>query len=102
MILNIRKRPVVVQAVRWDGGDVAAVLELTGPDHFHTVKPGERVDDVSSTAEVLDTYHDTWVGVRDGQYVIKGVKGEFYPIDPTPLAESYEGADEPSIAALGS
>jgi hypothetical protein len=39
---------------------------------------------------VYDYLHDTWVGVYDGQQVIRGVKDELYPIDDSALADSYD------------
>lgn len=41
-------------------------------------------------AVVWDKLHDTWVGVKDGQYIIKGMKGEFYPCDPDVFKAKYE------------
>lgn len=66
-VVQLRKRPVDVQAVRWTGDNEA---ELTG--------------------SVFDDLHSTWVGVKTGQWIIRGVKGEFYPCDPEVLAETYE------------
>jgi hypothetical protein len=39
---------------------------------------------------VYDELHSTWVGMYTGQWIIKGVKGEFYPINEEVLAETYE------------
>jgi hypothetical protein len=39
---------------------------------------------------VFDVLHESWVGVKTGQWVIRGVAGEFYPIDEAVLAETYE------------
>jgi hypothetical protein len=36
--------------------------------------------------------HTTWVGVKTGQWIVRGVKGEFYPIAEDVLAETYEPA----------
>jgi hypothetical protein len=48
------------------------------------------------TALVWDKLHSTWVGVKDWQWVIEGVQGEFYPCDPDVFAVTYEEApDEP-------
>lgn len=91
---KFRKRPVVIEAVQWTGDNVSDVRVLTGPAHFDAVDPEDRGDDPDITAQVLDVLHSTWVGVKTGQWVIKGVKGEFYPIDPDVLAETYEAVTE--------
>ncbi|MFE3452395.1 hypothetical protein ACFXJ8_26075 [Nonomuraea sp. NPDC059194] len=57
---------------------------------FEAVHPEDRGDDPDQTGAIMDTLHNTWVRVYDGQWVVKGVKGEFYPIAPDVLAETYE------------
>lgn len=44
-------------------------------------------------AAVYDELQKTWVGVRDGDYIIKGSKGEYYPCDPEVFESKYELAD---------
>jgi hypothetical protein len=86
-----RKRPVTVEAVRWTGGNAAELAAFTG-SRFDVVDPEDRCDDPDITAQVFDVLHSTWAGLRTGQWVIKGVRGEFYPCDDGVLAETYEPA----------
>lgn len=86
---QFRKKPVVVTAVQWTGDNEAELIEFTGK-RFHEVPPEDRLDDPDVTGSVFDVLHSTWVGVLAGQWVICGVKGEFYPIDEAVLAETYE------------
>jgi hypothetical protein len=58
---------------------------------FGAVHPDDRGDDPDVIAEVFDVLHSTWVGVKNGQWVIRGVQGEFYPCDPDVFAATYEG-----------
>jgi hypothetical protein len=88
-VTRFRKRPVVVEAIRWTGDNEAEVREFAG-GLFGTVTPEARVGGPGITAEVLDKLHSTWVGVKTGQWVVRGVKGEFYPIDQEVLEETYE------------
>lgn len=95
--MKFRKKPVVIDALQWTGSNLAELKEFTG-DRFRTVEsqiaPGEYpsrqqvADDI--TGQVLDVLHDTWVGVKTGQWVIRGVQGEYYPIDPEVLASTYD------------
>jgi len=92
-ITRYRKRPVEVDTIEWTGSNINELIDFTGGD-FRLVNPddGDFAPDV--TAKVYDRLHDTWVGVKTGQHVIHGVKGEFYPIDPEVLATTYEPASE--------
>jgi hypothetical protein len=87
--LRFRKKPVEVQAVQWTGDNEAELVAFAGVD-FQAVCPEDRGDDPDQTAAVMDTLHNTWVRVYTGQWIIKGVKGEFYPIAEDVLAETYE------------
>ena len=93
---KFRKKPVVIEAVQWTGDNAAEVHELTGVDYFAPIEDGftHESDNPDVTATVLDVLHDTWVGVKTGQWVIKGVKGEFYPIDEQVLADTYESVED--------
>lgn len=94
MISTWRKKPVTVQAVQWTGDNEAELTAFAG-DLFHAVDPDDRGDDPDQTAAIMDTLHNTWVRVYTGQWIIKGTKGEFYPITPEVLAETYERVHDP-------
>lgn len=79
-VRRFRKKPIEVRAVRWTGDNLAAVQAFAGADF----REGEEC------AQVYDKLHDTWMNVYDGQWVIEGVQGEFYPIAPDVLAATYE------------
>jgi len=97
MTTRFRKRPIEVEAVRWDGRNFDEVAAFVGT--VETVHGGARpgfqpVPRDASCARVYDKLHDTWVKVWAGQWVVKGVRGEFYPIDQTVLDETYESVAE--------
>jgi hypothetical protein len=83
-------KPFEITAMRFDGDNTDEITEFTGPHRFHTVDQEDHVDDPNIVAEVWDELHGTWVGVLKGQWIIKGIKGEFYPCDPEVFAAKYE------------
>lgn len=88
-----RKRPVTVEAVRWTGDNAAELAEFTG-SRFGVIDPEDRTDAPELTGQVFDVLHSTWVGMSTGQWVLKGVRGEFYPCDDAVLAETYDPAGD--------
>jgi hypothetical protein len=80
MILRWRKKPVVIQAVRWDGHNVDEVITFVGTS-------GRMLDTVNCFAII--TKEGTMVAEL-GDFIIKGVKGEFYPCKPDIFEASYE------------
>jgi hypothetical protein len=93
-----RKKPVTVSAVRWTGVNEDELTEFARAEslgsHFYVLDDEDRANcaDPAATAQVYDKLHSTWVLVYDGQWIVKGVKGEFYPCAPDVFAETYEAA----------
>lgn len=87
---KFRKKPVVVEAVQFDGLNEAEVQAFAGSDNFYMVDVEDRYDDPECVGTVYDKLHSTWVGVKDGQWIIRGVQGEFYPCDQEVFASTYE------------
>jgi hypothetical protein len=99
--LKFRKRPVVIEAVQWAGDNFADLDRFTG-GRFDALGPEERAgcDDPEATAQVFDVLHSTWVLVRTGDWIIRGVQGEFYPCRTDVFDATYEpvGPDDGGMA----
>lgn len=92
MTATFRKKPITVEAVQWTGDNVDEIKAFVGfrdNGESRFLLP-EEITGVWEHPHVYDELHTTWVTVYPGQWVIKGVKGEFYPIAPDVLAETYE------------
>lgn len=77
-MLNYRKKPLIVSAMQWNGqADNHALSEFCG----HWVSIGTDV--VITTSEGAMT-------VSPGDYIIKGIKGEFYPCKPDIFEATYD------------
>jgi hypothetical protein len=76
--MRFRKKPVEIEAVRWTGDNMSELKEFA-PGLVETHEREARDDNL--TAEVWDYLHDTWVGIKTGQWVIRGTEGEFYPCE---------------------
>ena len=77
-----RKKPVVVEAVQWTGENRAEMCEFIDPEVFE-IKPKEGL-----IIHTLEGDHHA----SPGDYIIKGVNGEFYPCKPDIFAKTYEPA----------
>jgi hypothetical protein len=93
--MKFRKKPKVIEAVRWTGDNAAEVNHFAA-SHFDVLNPEDRAncDDPAATAQVFDVLHSTWVLVYDGDWIIRGVRGEHYPCRPGVFAETYEAVEE--------
>ena len=87
MINKYRKRPVEVEAIQFDGWNWREVYQ------FMSNEPLMLTQDFRKE-EYL--FIDTLEGVMKasiGDYIIKGVHGEFYPCKPDIFHETYEDLD---------
>lgn len=78
MVSKFRKKPAVIEAMQWNGPpDDAALEKFAG--HFASIG-----------AEVYITTLEGSMRVSPGDWVIRGVKGEFYPCKPDIFEATYE------------
>ena len=80
MINKYRKKPVIIEAVQWNGKN------LTEIDNF--VGGSLKIEGSSLVINTLEG--DMEASIND--YIIKGVNGEFYPCKPDIFDKTYERA----------
>lgn len=80
--MKYRKKPVVIEAVQWTGNNHAEMCEFIDPEVF------EIIPRVGLVIHTLEGDHHA----SPGDYIIKGVNGEFYPCKPDIFAKTYEAA----------
>ena len=87
--MKFRKKPVVIDAVQWTGTNVNEMEAFLGsyPHELHH----ESDEGFSLTIHTLEGDHFANVG----DYIIRGVQGEFYPCKPDIFQETYEPYEEP-------
>ena len=83
-MVKFRKKPVVIEAVQWfKHGDHKQVTFV--PSNHPAWNCPEQAENCG-WIETLEGGHF----VTPGDWIIKGVKGEFYPCKPDVFAETYE------------
>lgn len=102
--MKYKTKPFEIDAVKFTGDNWGEVRKFVGPFDTKGVYPNGHVtkfikyevtslhDDPDIIAQVYDYLHRTWVGVKINQYIIRGMKGEFYPCDPEVFEAKYEEA----------
>ena len=86
-----RKKPVVIEAVQWDGTTKSAehVAEFMGRATGCLVD-GQQYIVIATLEDGPDAKHYA----SPGDWIIRGVKGEFYPCKPDIFAATYEAVDD--------
>ena len=105
MIKKYRKKPVTIEAIQFDGKnliDVSAFLcNQTRKEALKEINSSDisrkKWDDYESIVLDDGLYIDTLEGRMEastGDYIIKGVNGEFYPCKPGIFAKTYEEVED--------
>ena len=92
-----RKKPVVIDAIKWTGDNLRAVICFTdGPPDTRSSHAGmmwETYEDLVHREGLKIYTLEGTMNADVGDYIIRGVKGEFYPCKPDIFAATYEPAD---------
>lgn len=93
--MKYRKKSVIVEAIKWDGLNVSEIEAFCRSSvmiviHDAAWKAGAAGVKADVSIGTLEGIHHASVG----DYIIKGVHGEFYPCKPDIFAETYEAVDE--------
>jgi hypothetical protein len=90
---KFRKKPIVIEAMIWDGSDHRSMYEFLGGGDKEFMNPcGENfyIDHSKVTGglmlKTLEGEHKASIG----DYVIKGISGEYYPCKPDIFEKTYE------------
>ena len=91
--MKYRKKPVVIEAVQWTGLNLEEIKEFVGKDLEYSIidtawKVGKGTPRVIMKIHTLEGDHEC----TKGDFIIKGVNGEFYPCKPEIFVKTYEAA----------
>ena len=80
--MKYRKKPVVIEAIQWTGSNLKDVIEFLGGESWMNGR-----DLIIKTLE-----GDLHASV--GDFIIRGVAGEFYPCKPDIFEKTYEKVED--------
>ena len=79
--MKYRKKSVVIEAMQWDGKDLLELSSFVGDALL-----------IAHGAVMIRTLEGD-LRVSRGDYIIKGVQGEFYPCKPDIFEKTYEACE---------
>lgn len=79
--MKFRKKPVVIDAVQWTGENRDEIFQFVGRDAVWG----------DATGMVIKTLEGQHIA-SEGDWIIKGVHGEYYPCKPDIFDKTYEPA----------
>jgi hypothetical protein len=95
--MKFRKKPVEINAVQWDGTNVEQALEFIADGHEdfgHLPSDGEYVSPgvghLPAAGQLVIPTIEGAMTASPGDWIIRGVQGEFYPCKPDIFDATYE------------
>ena len=92
--MKYRKKPVVIEAIQWTGDNLKEIIDFTGLHPSAEKWTWEEYEAVvASEGLIIFTLEGKHLASR-GDFIIKGVQGEFYPCKPAIFEQTYELSDK--------
>ena len=83
------KKPVVIEALRWTGGNLKEIINLIGLHESALKWTWEEYEDVVQREGLKIFTLEGTMMAGIGDFIIKGVNGEFYPCKPDIFDKTY-------------
>lgn len=77
--MKYQKKPVVIEAVQWSGSNWHSILDFAGRENVYVT--GNKLYVRTLEGDML---------ANPGDWIIRGVEGEFYPVKPHIFVATYE------------
>lgn len=82
--MKFRKKPVIVDAIQWNGENINEIADFMKWRNFeHDNRSGLII-------KTLEGFHIATIG----DFIIRGIAGEFYPCKPDIFNQTYELHEE--------
>lgn len=90
MTKQYRKKPVVIEAVQWNGKNFDEVMKFIKEDHGHKLNYENAEEAACKTKELCFRTLQGNMTASCNDFIIKGVNGEFYPCKPDIFEKTYD------------
>lgn len=91
--MKYRKKPVVIEAIQWTGDNLKEIIGFTGLHESANKWTWKEYEDVVKNDGLKIFTLEGKMNADIGDFIIKGVKGEFYPCKPDIFEATYELVD---------
>lgn len=88
-----RKKPIIIEAIQWNENNLEEVMKFIGSEFKYdenTEYATNKFVYFKFTKRLLLHTLEGTMEVSKNDYIIKGVKGEFYPCKPDIFEQTYE------------
>lgn len=84
--MKYRKKPIIIEAIQWLGNNKKEIADFAGESANFEVANEKEKQLFNLSIQTLEGNMTASIG----DYIIKGVNGEFYPCKPDIFEKTYE------------
>lgn len=85
--MRYRKKPVEIEAIQWTGDNIGDIIEFCNDKANVDV---QRITSTRATAKIVIHTPEGDMNASIGDFIIRGIKGEYYPCKPDIFHETYD------------
>ena len=90
---RFRKKPIEIEAILWTGDNLSEVIDFSGLNVSAAHWTKEELEATVKNKGLKIFTLEGPLRTRGGDWIIKGVKGEFYPCKPDIFEATYDLVD---------
>lgn len=97
--MKYRKKPIIIEAIKWRSNNLKDAMEFLNCDFKYEPNTSYATKQFTYDDKDKSLYINTLEGVMKvsiGDYIIKGINGEYYPCKPDIFEKTYEVAEDKS------
>lgn len=100
--MKYRKKPIVIDAIQWNGKNMVEIADFAKDSvEFDEIRQGDAENKIPAQYDLSIKTLEGIMQASIGDYIIKGINGEFYACKPEIFEKTYEKADNSSIMNFG-
>lgn len=96
--MKFRKKPVVIEAILWEGGDYKCLEDFCGHNWGRNDAKDTSGPEDGEGVVVWNIKEKQWLHMPVGHWLIRGICGELYPCDPEIFVATYDAVTPPTVA----
>lgn len=87
--MKYKKKPVVIEAIQWNGGNLEEIKVFINDKSFNKLNNIVNIDEFGLRIKTLEGIMKASIN----DFIIKGIKNEFYPCKPDIFELTYDNID---------
>lgn len=100
--MKYRKKPIVIDAIQWNGKNMVEIADFAKDSiEFNEIRQGDAENKIPVQYDLSIKTLEGIMQASIGDYIIKGINGEFYACKPEIFEKTYEKVDNSSMMNFG-